>query len=74
MGRLVLSQRLAFEFQAVGVVNQPIQNGIGDGGLVDQFVNGSSQSQAAAGMLDCQNLAKTQKTSLQTAPVFLKTL
>jgi hypothetical protein len=34
----------------------------------------SAQSQAAAGMLLRQSLAKTQKSSLQTATVFLKTL
>jgi hypothetical protein len=34
----------------------------------------SAQSQAAAGMLLRQNLAKTQKSSLQTATLFIKTL
>lgn len=33
-----LSKRLALEFQPIGVVNQPVQNGVGDGGIVDQFV------------------------------------
>jgi len=34
---LVLAQRLAFEFQPVGVVDEAIQNGVGHGGVVDQF-------------------------------------
>jgi len=34
----------------------------------------SAQLQAAAGMLLCQSLAKTQKSSLKTATLFLKTL
>lgn len=35
---LVLSQRLAFEFEPIGVMHQAIQDGIGHGGVGDDLV------------------------------------
>ena len=37
-GGLAFAQRLAFEFDPIGIMHQAIQNGVGDGGIVDQFV------------------------------------
>ena len=36
--RFAFAQRFAFEFDPVGVVDQPIQNGVGHGGIGDDFV------------------------------------
>src|SRR5260370_8213909 len=37
-GLLLLSEALSFEFDAVGVVDEAIEDGVGDGGISDDFV------------------------------------
>src|SRR5947209_4667659 len=37
-GRLLLAQTVALELQAMGVVDDPVEDGVGEGGLADQVV------------------------------------
>src|SRR5258708_27632967 len=37
-GRLLLAQTVALELQAMGVVDDPVKDGVGEGGLADQVV------------------------------------
>src|SRR5580704_15279475 len=36
--RVLLAQAVAAELQAMGVVNDPVEDGVGEGGLADQVV------------------------------------
>src|SRR5580765_2589777 len=37
-GRSLLAQALAAQFDAIGVVDDPIEDGVGQGGIADEFV------------------------------------
>ena len=43
---LMLAQGLAVEFEAIGVVHDAIEDGIGEGGLIDDLVPGADRELA----------------------------